>query len=278
MTAGAARGAATDSARLESMQIGIWPEYDRAAALVIFRAELAAEVAIPANVSLRLPASSGGPAAVAYSTEKKGGLLNLKYERSDAADFITLRFSAPSRFFQIEFYDRLATGDSARSYKYVWPGDLAVNWLDVVVQEPAGASNVSVRPELAEKVAGSDGLQYRSAQLGPHKKGAPLPIEIRYTKTDARTSAEILKLGTAAPAPQAALAPVEKNASWLSPTVLGAAALLAFTTSLVAFLLWWRLRSQDSAGTGAGGAFCTGCGHRLSGSDRFCSKCGAARA
>src|SRR3990172_1671747 len=88
-----AGGAAANDVRLESMQVEIWPEYDRPAALVIMRGELAASVGLPAAVSLRIPASSGGPAAVAYATAKKGGLLNLKYERSDAADFITLRFT-----------------------------------------------------------------------------------------------------------------------------------------------------------------------------------------
>jgi len=271
-------GAAKSSARLESMQIEIWPEYDRPAALVIFRAELAADVALPAEVSLRIPATSGGPAAVAYSTAKKGGLLNLPYERSDAADFITLRFNLPARFFHVEFYDRFATSNSARAYKYVWPGDLPVNWLDVVVQEPAGASNVSILPELAEKVAGSDGLQYRSAQLGPFKQGTPLPIEIQYTKTDPRTSAEILNLSKAAPEPKADVPPVAKKSSWLSPTVLGAAGLLAFTTGVLGFLLWWRRRAQPPVGPRAGGVFCSQCGNRLSGGDRFCSKCGAAQA
>ena len=274
-----AGAAAANAVRLESMQVEIWPEYDRPAALVILRGELAASVGLPAAVSLRIPASSGGPAAVAYANEKKGKLLNLKYERSDAADFITLRFTAPARFFHVEFYDRFASGTSERAYKYVWPSDLSVNWLDVVVQEPAGASNISVKPELGDKSTGSDGLLYRAAQLGPFEQGKALPIEVRYTKADSRTSAEILKLNAAAPVTQADNSPAKDRPSWLSPTILGAAALLVFTTGGVGcFLWWWNRRPQRPVGPRGGGVFCPRCGNGLSSGDRFCAKCGTAQA
>jgi hypothetical protein len=267
-------GAAKGDVQLESMQIEIWPEYDRPAALVILRGELTADVGLPAAVSLRIPASSGGPAAVAFATEKKAGLLNLKYERADAADFITLRFTVPARFFHVEFYDRLLTGNSARSYKYLWPGDLPVNWLDVVLQEPAGASDISVKPDLVESSAGSDGLRYRSAQLGPYKQGTPLPIEIQYAKTGPQTSVEILKLSVSAPRPQTNISPAQPHSSWLYPSLLGTAALLIFTTAVFGGLIWLRRRWPARPAENAG--YCSKCRKPFVAGDRFCSKCGAA--
>ena len=267
-------GAAKGDTPLESMQIEIWPEYDRPAALVILRGELAGDVGLPAAVSLRIPASSGGPAAVAYATAKKGPLLNLKHDRSDAADFITLRFTVPARFFHLEFYDRLATGTGERTYKYLWPGDLSVSWLEVVVQEPAGASNISVKPALVESAAGSDGMRYRSAQLGPVKQGKSLPIEIRYAKTDPRTSAEILKLNAPAPDPQASAPPAKGDPSSLL-LASGAAAVLAAALG-GAYLYWWRRRPRPPVGSTGGGGFCTKCGNGVAAGDRFCAKCGAA--
>jgi len=267
-------GAAKGDTPLESMQIEIWPEYDRPAALVILRGELAGDVGLPAAVSLRIPASSGGPAAVAYATAKKGPLLNLKHDRSDAADFITLRFTVPARFFHLEFYDRLATGTGERTYKYLWPGDLSVSWLEVVVQEPAGASNISVKPALVESAAGSDGMRYRSAQLGPVKQGKSLPIEIRYAKTDPRTSAEILKLNAHAPDPQASAPPAKGDPSSLL-LASGAAAVLAAALG-GAYLYWWRRRPRARAGFTADGRFCSQCGKQVAAGDRFCAKCGAA--
>jgi hypothetical protein len=266
----AAKGGVT----LASIQIEIWPEYDRPAALVILKGELAADVGLPAALSLRIPVSSDGPAAVAYAATKDGRLLNLQHDRSEAGEYIALRFNVPARFFHVEFYDRLTTSASERRYRYVWPGDLPVNWLDVVVQEPAGAGGISVRPALEATATGSNGLRYRSAQLGPVKQGASLPIEIRYAKTDPRTSVEILNLSAPAPAPPVT-GPSGQGASYGIFLAMGATALLA-VASCAAYFFWWRRRSRARSGTTDGERFCGKCGNRVAAGDRFCAKCGAA--
>jgi len=266
-----AAGAAGGGVHLNGMQIEIWPEYDRPAALVILKGELAAEVALPAAVSLRIPASSGGPTAVAYATAEKGQLLNLKHDRSDANDFMTLRFTLPARFFHVEFYDRLPTGSRERNYRYLWPGDFSVDRLSVVVQEPAAASGIAVQPDLGDRSTGSDGLRYRSAQLGAFERGKQLPIEIRYTKADSRTSAEILKLNVPAPVSQAITSPEKGDSSRLF-LALGGAALLVAASAAAYF--WWRRRPRPSVDPPGGGGFCAKCGNRVTAGDRFCSKCG----
>jgi hypothetical protein len=263
-------GGAAGNARLDSLQIEIWPEYDRPAALVILRGELAADVGLPAALTLRIPASTGGPTAVAFATAKKARLLNLKYDRSEAGEFIALRFSVPERFFQVEFYDRLATGSSERAYRYLWPGDLPVGWLDLVVQEPAGSSNVSVLPPLAERSTGTDGLQYRSAQLGPASQGKPLPVEVRYTKLDPRVSVEILKLGSTAAFTEPGQPPGTKASLW--PYVASGAVAVLFAAAGTAYWLWRRRRALAQGGA----RFCAKCGNGVAGGDRFCSGCGAA--
>ena len=58
-------GAPLRNPRLESMQIEVWPEFDRPAALVILRGALAADVKLPADVTLHIAASTGGPSAMA---------------------------------------------------------------------------------------------------------------------------------------------------------------------------------------------------------------------
>lgn len=270
-------GTAADAApRLESLQIEIWPEYDRPAALVILKGELAGDVGLPAALALRIPASSGGPAAVAFAAQKAGPLLNLKHDRSPAGDFITLRFSAPERFFHVEFYDPLATGTRERAYRYLWPGDLPVGALRLTVQEPAAADGISVQPELGEWSPGADGLRYRSAQLGPVERGQALPIEVRYAKSDPRTSAQILEARAPLPGSGAGTSPEERGALRLF-LATAAFALLVTGASLVYFL-WWRRRARPGVAAGAGANFCGKCGHRVAAGDRFCAKCGAALA
>ncbi len=256
--------------RLASLQIEIWPEYDRAAALVILKAELDPQTALPADVSLRIPASSGGPSAVAFASADNGELSNLKYERSDAKDWITLKLSVPQRFIHVEFYDHFVTGDAARNYRYVWPGDLAAGKASAVVQEPAGATEFSVRPEMKDSATGAEGLRYRSAELGSLPLGKPLPIEVRYTKTDPRPSVEILKINAPA-VPQTSREAAEARSSNLLLPVFGI--LVPLLLALASGYFWWRRRARVVSKPGR---FCSQCGHRASAQDRFCAQCGKA--
>jgi hypothetical protein len=277
LVAGApAGGAARNAPWLETLQIEIWPEFDRPAVLVILKGQIAADVALPADLSLRIPAASGGPAAVAYAAAKTGPLFNLPYERSAAGGFIGLNFTVPERFFHVEFYDPLATGPAERSYQYLWPGDLEIGALHVIVQQPAAARGMSVVPNLGPWTTGTDGLRYGAADLGPVPRGTSRPVEIRYAKSDPRTSSEILQRGAPLASPSAVTSSEERDAFRLF-LVSAAVALLVVGASLVYFL-WWRRRSRPSAADEAGGSFCGKCGHPSAAGDRFCSKCGAARA
>lgn len=260
---------------LASMQIEIWPEYDRSAALVILRGALAADAKLPSDITLRIPAATGGPSAMAYSAAAGGNLLNLQYDRKDASDFVTLHFQAPERYFHVEFYDKLATGKPERDYTYVWPGDFAVNRLSLVVQEPAAASDFSVQPKLDASASGQDGLRYRSGELGVREAGKQLAIKVHYTKPDARTSTDIL--GQKAPEPQApaASAPAaganNNVTKWVLLAVIAVSLLIAAGTGF----LWWRGRAQTAAADAGDATTCAKCGTPRAATDRFCSNCGA---
>ncbi len=266
--------------RLANLEIEIWPEYDRPAALVLLKGELAAG---GQTVSLRLPASSGGPAAVAQSSTADGKLLDLPYERINAKDYITLRIRPPDRFFHIEFYDKLDTGKAKREYRYQWPGDLAADRLNVHVQQPSGSTGFAITPEFTDSVPGNDALIYWTKGMGAVPAGKSLPITIRYTKNDARTSKELIEPVAAAGAP-AAEATDSVPAVSSDLTVPGGsfdprsdwipAAIFALLGAVGGVLMWRRRRASVTAAAGAG--FCTKCGNPLHADDRYCSKCGAA--
>jgi hypothetical protein len=258
--------------RLESLHIDIWPEYDRPAALVILRGQLGKDVALPAAVSLRIPASSGGPSAVAYANPERAELFNLDYKKADAKESITVAFSVPDRVFHLEFYDAFPTGDSERNYRYVWPGDLPVDKLSVLIQEPAASSDFSVQPPMPLEGTGPDGLRYRSAELGAFPSGKAFPVEIRYTKADPRTSAELLKPDQPAAAPSSTGAPGGNQLQLL--LVLGVFVPLLLV-AVIGFV-WWRQRPRPATDSAGSKAFCTKCGNRIAPGDRFCAKCGAA--
>ena len=270
-------GALKGNPRLSNLSIQIWPEYDRPAALVILNGELPVGAALPAVVSLRLSAATGGPHAVAAATGEGATPFNVPYERENAGDFITLKFETPQRFFHVEFYEPLATGTPERNFTYVWPGDLAADRVTLVLQQPAGATGLSALPVLDAASAGQDGLSYRSAELGALEAGTPLPITVRYTKADARTSAEILR--PKAPDPLATQGffppPTSADSKGLPGWILASAGAAVLAILAGGSIFWWRRRNKMSAAPAGGVRFCTKCGAKPSAGDRFCAKCGA---
>jgi hypothetical protein len=281
-----AQAAATANPRLASLGIEIWPEYDRPAALVILRGTLAEDAKLPAAVTLRLPGTSGGAAAVAYSTTADGSLLNMKHERATTGEFVTVKFETPTRFFHVEFYEPIPTTSAARSYRYVWQGDLAAARIMLVVQEPATATDMAVEPNLDRTQTGQEGLRYRTGELPAQEPGKPLAIAVRYTKTDARPTAEILKPTTSASAAAAAPANPAASASpaaapaalpgadrggwpvWAAP--LAAFVLLGLLGA--AFVLWrW---SRESRGEPPTQRVCAKCGAAQAPGNKFCGNCG----
>jgi len=266
-----AGGAPKGNPPLASLNIEIWPEYDRAAALVILKGALVEGVKLPAAITLRLPMASGGAAAVAFSATADGSLLNLKHERATAGEFITLKFETPERFFHVEFYEPIATTVPTRSFRYLWPGDLAVEHVTVVVQEPASASDISVEPSLQGASTGQDGLRYRAAELGVLAAGKPLPILVRYTKVDTRPSVEILKpKAVDVASPPAASPPATAGLpNWAIPF----AGVVVFALIGAALILWlWRRESRSAISTGL---TCAKCGAAQVPGQRFCGNCGA---
>lgn len=268
--------------RLASMQIEIWPEFDRkATALVILKGEIAASVSLPTKVNLRIPARSGGPTAVASSANPGGSLANMDYERKDVADFITLTFNAPGRVFHVEFYEPLSITTPNRNYTYAWTGDLATDQLRLVVQEPAGASDVSMQPALSGTATGQNGLRYRSGELGPSAAGKGQEVSIRYTKSDPRTSAEILKPQTSAPtatvSPSAPAGEAQGGPSKLelAAWLVGIVAALGIGLGVWAAVMWWYGRKSTPQPEPRSGKFCRKCGAKTVPGDRFCSQCGA---
>lgn len=253
---------------LETLQIEIWPEYDRPAALVILNGQLAADVALPAPVTLRLPGASGGAHAVASAEREDAPLLNVEHTQKSAGDHILLNFRAPQRFFHVEFYEPIATHSPERRYSYVWPGDLAAARASLMLQEPATASAISMQPEASASATGQNGLRYRSAELGVLEAGKPLQVEVRYSKNDTRTSAEILQ-----PAPAAASPARSDTPAW----VFGAAAALAVILAAGSFIFWYERRLRPAAPPPASPqstSFCAKCGARTAPGDRFCAQCG----
>lgn len=221
--------------RLETLDIVVWPEYDRPAVLVIYRGQIAAESPLPADVFVRLPATAveGKPHVVA-ADDPTQGLLNLPYTSEQRGDWIEVSFTTARAAFQVEFYDELDLGRPERQYSLIWAGDAAVAQVTLQIQEPYDAADFQVSPQLEAGQRRDDGLIYHSAELGELEAGEPLQIDIAYRKTDPRTSVEALHLTSSTPTPQPSPA-LPQLFAW--PSWVGVGVAIAVLL-IVAGLIW----------------------------------------
>jgi len=84
---------------LAALEIALWPEFDQPSVLVIMNGQLAG-VALPASVSVRIPAASGGPHAVAV-VGADGGLFQTPFTTTPAGGDIITTFTTNSVGFRV---------------------------------------------------------------------------------------------------------------------------------------------------------------------------------
>lgn len=291
---------------LENAQVELWPEYDRPEMLVILAGDLPADTPLPATLAVRLP-PAGTLFAVAIR-DAQDELVNTSYTTGlvDGATVVTMTLTQPN--FHLEYYDgALVMDGNQRRFTFTWPAEWSTAAARVRVQEPAGASNLTVTPPLSPSGRGEFGLDYLAGDLGAIQAGQPVQVELTYDKTSTGLSAGT-STGSAAPVPAA-------GSSLLpAPVVIGLAVLVG---AVVVGLWFWNQRrrpapasarrsraaSRSSAPAARSGRpmpgsqvpaasppreepaasatttparFCTQCGQPLQAGDRFCRVCGAA--
>lgn len=281
-----ARGWPQAELAINDLQVALWPEYDRPAVLVICQIELIPLAALPAKVSFRIPLAAGEPNAVA-ELQPDGRLITLAYDRRLDGEWAVIEFTAERPNVQIEYYDPGIERDgAARAFSYTWPGDYSVGNFEMRVQQPVGATEVTIVPVPIGAAPGDDGLTYHSVGMPRSQAGETVELTLAYVKDSDTLSV------TTAPPPPVAAAPAPRSApqsSSYAAVWLGGGALVVL--GLGAFA-WWRLRAaaaapaakrrsngnkrSSSPGRRAGRAasFCPQCGKPAKPDDRFCHACG----
>ena len=285
---------AQNALQFEAFQIDLWPEYDQPSVLVIYRAKLAADVSFPAEVTFHIPAAAGEPNAVAVR-QMDGSLLNAAYERVVDGVWAAITFTATAPEVQLEYYDpQLGKEGDTRSFEYTWPGDYAVAEMNIFVQQPLGATSLSIVPNSGEMVElPGDPMQYYRMDVGAPNAGETVRLGVTYAKANDILSIESLQVQPSAP-----LNGQESGTTGfleLLPWILGGAGVIL----LVGGGLWyWRMNQpaaqpkatargrrtgaagkspeQMAAANGANGdaIYCHQCGKRAAAGDRFCRTCG----
>ncbi len=281
---------AQTSIRFVTLQVDLWPEYDRPEMLVIMKAQLPSEVSLPTEVAFRIPAGVGEPNAVAVR-QPDGALLNAMYTRQvqDQWEMITVTATSPE--IQIEYYDPgLDRSTANRHYEFNWVSDYDIDAMLIQVQQPLGATNLSVEPALGNITTGSDGLQYYVMEIGAPRAGDEVSVVVDYTKTTDTLSVEGFTVQPGAPISDSSPESQRQIASTeVLPWALGGLGVLL----VVGGIYWyWRTGQGDvskksgsrrrrkprpAAATSSdeSGVYCHQCGKRAGAGDRFCRACGS---
>lgn len=283
---------------VSALKIELWPEFDRPAVLVILTGTLDASVSLPATVPVSLPASSGGPYAVAVE-DAQGQLVDAPYTTTPSGEELIVNLQADARTFHVEYYDAtLDTSSETRAYTFRWTPSFAVTAATLQVQEPVEASNLSAEPALTPAGAGTFGLNYYSTSLGQLTAGQTVTLDLRYTKSSATLSSEVVSAQTPTDLEVPLAADSAQSAggfAWpdIPPIVIGpilgliAAGVVLLVLAIRQGRSGQRLRARARHGRRARHAakeadgaeatqFCPQCGRRVEPGDRFCRNCGTA--
>jgi hypothetical protein len=286
--------AQSEAIALASLQIELWPEFDKPATLVILAGRLESAVALPAEVTVRLPAASGGPFAVA-TRSASDELTNAPYTTTLSGGQILVTFQTDLADFHVEYYDpALTITGQARDYSFSWTTDYAVRDAAIRVQEPVDTTNLTADPALTPAGPGDYGLNYYISTLGALNAGQTVSLHLSYSKSSSALSSTV----ATSPTP----AQVSKGAPLIDATSLGVGAGAAAVVLVLTGGAYWYVQNrrqwQGGKSRNAGrntarhrprrpgqdvaassqvlpASFCPQCGQRLQPGDLFCRQCGA---
>jgi len=273
-------GRAQDEIQLDTLEVNLWPEYDRAEMLVIYKIKLLPESS-PSDLTFRIPKAAGEPYKVA-SWAVDGNLYETPYTFRAGSEWGEITIKTTATDFQIEYYDpRLVRQGPSRTFTYTWPGDYAVILATIVVQQPQDASQMEFTPADVTSHKGVDDLVYYAKQVGALRKGQTYDFSLSYQKSSDVLTFENQQVHTGGALPQ----------SMWSRGLPWALALLALLLIAGGVLVYWRSgqpqasekkrRRRKPAPAASGeaasedsGVYCHSCGRRASASDIFCRSCG----
>ena len=281
--------AQTAATQLSSLAVELWPDYDRPSMLVLLTATLPAETALPASLTIPIPADDDIHAVASFN--EAGALMSdVDYTVENGQ----LSLTTPANRFRVEYYSPYEADGNDYSYNFEWTSDLAIDQVTVVVQQPVAAVDFRLNPAATSSAAErGDSLTYHTLPPRPLGAGEPLTVEVGYT-VEAPVLSAPSQTTTAQPtaATTAPAAASEFDPLWL---LIGAGVLA------VAGGAWYLGHQQGrsagrarkpqptrpartnptggdrpatSSGTGAPARFCHSCGHRAQPGDTFCRNCG----
>lgn len=274
---------AQDVPQAESLEIALWPEYDRSEMLVIMRMRLASNVQLPVTVEIPIPTRVGEPLAVAKWDPDIGPNDQVQWSRIEDDEWSKIAIETDTAGVWLEYYDVLTLDGDERSYSFQWPGGVEIGSLRFKVQQPQAAD--SMRVSDATDVVDEGGFKYHVVDAGSLQATDRYQIDISYFNSTGQLTnpATIVR-------PEATRGGTPDISAWL-PYLIGG---FGFLMLILGAVLWFRLQRDVGSGsprrrrrrrtekdgesqperTTRAQRFCQYCGNRANPDDNFCRNCG----
>ena len=266
----------------ESLDVGLWSEYDQPSMLVINEFRLAQDTPLPALVTIHLPEGSN---LVAVAVEQNGGLFNATFEGPQEQDnWQVIKINVETYdAYRVEYYQPLTRTGDKRAFTYQWFGDYAANAFSVNILIPPDSENVTSTPILSNLVSSPDGGIVGSLSRTGLQAGDAFDFTVEYARLSETVMAPASSSNVQPSQPIGSDTPGRVSIDNM-PYVIGGVGVV-----LIVIALFFYLRSTQSGAsvtsrkrrrahqeeTGEGQAYCHECGSRAQASDRFCRTCGS---
>jgi hypothetical protein len=263
---------------IDSLDLELWPDYDKTSVLVLLTGTLPGDTRLPASVTLPLP-EVAQLNAVARIDSKDGNMKDDIFSSTDPSG--TLTFSTPDLRFRVEYYLPYAVNKNQRSFDYTWLAAITVNNFKLRVQRPTSASSLNTEPSTANVARSGDGFDYHTFPARTVPAGQPFPLHVDYKMTTTQLSA------TSLPPPNTSIQTPTLPATPSTGSGINWALAATVTGGLIILVaLIWQIVSRrpspdirkpfDSRVEKQSPAkFCGNCGEPIDEGDRFCSGCGS---
>ena len=263
---------------IDSLDIEIWPDYDRASILVLLTGTLPGDTQFPASVTLPLP-EGAQLNAVARIDSKDGDMKDDIFSSTDSPGTLTL--ITPDFRFRVEYYLPYTVDNNQRSFDYTWLAAISVNYLQLRVQRPTSAISLNTVPAAANVVKDGAGFDYYIFPARAVPAGQPFTLHVDYKMTTAQLSATSLsRQNTGIQTPATTPTPsIGSTINW------ALAAVVAGGLIIIVALIWQitsRRRTSNMSKPVASRVaknsqekFCDHCGAPTGEGDNFCSSCGS---
>ena len=278
---------AQDEAKLESLNIELWSEYDQPSMLVINEFVVTQNTALPVKVTVRFPKEGN---LMAVAVEQDSNLFNVDFDGPEEQgnwQNITLNVDTYDKY-RIEYYQPLTRAGNKRSFKYQWFGEYAVDKFSVNMLIPADSTNIVATPILSDTSISQNKLfLLGSVTENGLRAGQSYEFQLVY----ARESDAVINTGQSdSVQPSEPIGPDTSGRVSIDrmPYIIGGVGLALIAVAL--FFYWRSTRSEGFSSTRSGSrkrhhqrseevgedqAYCHECGARAHLGDRFCRTCGS---